>query len=199
MKKYVLALIVILSITVSCKPGTTDFPAFIKRFVRLCCSNNNLDSLLEVRSPRLAQFVNPNIGVGLSNNPGVACVGGMYTFEQNESAVDSSVLGYITMNLPDVSRCKIFSNKLPRDGFCEESSDPDGIYYKKVNKIGPFVDINDKENFTLRNMQLPAKYKNAQIIYVQILMDKWIVKKMYFIKADGKWWFVFLDKCDCSA
>jgi hypothetical protein len=199
MKKYVLVLIAILSVGVSCKPGAKDFSEFLRKFVGVCCSNNNLDSLLEVRSPLLAEFVNNEIGIGSSNNPGTACIGGMYKFETNEGAVDSSLLGYFTMNLPNLSKCKIFANKLPRDGFCEESADPDGIYYKSVKKIGPFVDINDKEDFALRNIQLSAKYKNAQIMYVQILLDKWIVKKMYFIKADGKWWLVFLDKCDCSA
>lgn len=179
--------------------GTNEFQTFLKQFIKTCCSNNNIDSLLEVRSPLLAEFVNNEIGVGSSNNPGVACIGAMYTFTPGKTNIDSSLLGYFTMSLPDLSKCRVFANKLPRKGFCEESPDKDGIYYKQVNKIGPFVDINDRENFTSRNMPLLAKYKNAQIMYVQILVDKWIVKKMYFVKADGKWWFVFLDKCDCSA
>jgi hypothetical protein len=199
MKKYVLVLIAILSVGVSCKPGAKDFSEFLRKFVGVCCSNKNLDSLLEVRSPLLAEFVNNEIGVGSSNNPGAVCIGGMYKFVPDKTNVDSSLLGYFTMNLPDLSKCKIFANKLPRGGFCEESPDKDGIYYKKVSKIGSFVDINDRENLTPRNMPLPAKYKKAQIMYVQILRDKWIVKKVYFVKADGKWWFVFLDKCDCSA
>ncbi len=199
MKNYVLAFIVLLSVSAQCKTGPKDFPAFLRKFVGDCCSNNNLDSLLDVRSSLLSQFIHPDIGVGASNNPGVACIGGMYSYSGEKSTLDSSLLVYFTLDLPDLSKCRIIANKLPREGFCEESPDKDGIYYKKVGKIGPFVDINDGENFTSRNMQLPAKYKNSQIMYVQILLDRWIVKKIYFVKADGKWWFVFLDKCDCSA
>ncbi len=199
MKKTVAGLILILALIVPGKSKHDDFSKFLKGFLTTCCSNNNIDSLLDVHSSLLSRFIHPEIGVGASNNPGVACIGGMYPYSGEKSTLDSSLLVYFTLNLPNISKLKIIANRLPRAGFCEESPDKDGIYYKKVSKIGPFVDINDRENFSLRDMQLPSKYKKAQIMYVQILLDKWIVKKMYFVKADGKWWFVFLDKCDCSA
>ena len=48
-------------------------------------------------------------------------------------------------------------------------------------------------------MELFEEYTNAPVMLVQIQHNKTIIKTMYFVFTNGRWWLVIIDDCDCSA
>ena len=99
---------------------------------------------------------------------------------------------------------KVFKEKKPKDGFCEESPSPKGIYIMSVSEFPPYhKDIFDKKgnfvNTVFEKYQVPPKYRNSKKYLVMILYEKFIKKSMYFIQINGIWYLVSFDDCDCSA
>lgn len=164
-----------------------NFEEFLNYFLTSCYWGKNTDSLIYSSAPIIKQFIHKGIGFGRYWNPGTFLrlyKTGNYGYTSNGS-----------IN-PKMINPKYFKEKLPKDGFCEESSSPAGVYYKTVNKFPKFMDAN-KDKMTA--VKLPKKYSNLPKMLVNVLYGKMIVKKFYFAKADGIWWLLFIDDGDCSA
>jgi len=164
-----------------------NFEEFLNYFLTSCYWGKNTDSLIYSSAPIIKQFVHKYIGFGRYWNPGTFLC--LYKTDK---------YGYTTNGStnPKMKNPKYFKEKLPKDGFCEESSSPAGIYYKTVTKFPKFWDPNKEK---MAAAKLPKKYMNSPKMLVNILYEKMIVKKFYFTKADGIWWLLFIDDGDCSA
>ena len=100
--------------------------------------------------------------------------------------------------MPYVDKPIFFAEESPQEGFCDESISLDGVYYKKIDSLPGYVDLNIA-NYEIKKIAIPTEYKNNLKVKVNILIDKWIIKTMYFMIADDKWNLVLVDDCDCSA
>ncbi|WP_298543980.1 SH3 domain-containing protein [uncultured Aquimarina sp.] len=164
------------------KAAINNFEPFLKYFLTTSFFGKRINSLIKVKSHHINPFVKKEIGVYRFFNPGSACV--LASFES-----------YIPVH-PKIDFLSIYKNESPKNGFCDESKDPDGVYYSEIDKLPTYADI---EKGGSERINIPAKYRNGSKIKVDILKDEWIVKTMYFIIADHKWWLVLIDDCDCSA
>ena len=143
-----------------------------------------IDSLISISSPRILDFVEPSIGFGRFWNIGAAC--NLYN-KGNYEYYDFPVQ-------PDVADLPLFKNQDPQGGFCDEASTPDGIYYKQVYDLPE-----DWDDETGESIPSPRKLKYMNKIMVQVQYNYWVVKTMYFIESNDKWYLLYFDDCDCSA
>jgi hypothetical protein len=164
-----------------------NFEEFLHYFLTSCFWGKNTDSLTYSSAPIIKQFIHKDIGFGRYWNPGTF----LYLYRNDNYGYTSN--GSVN---PKMKNTKYFKEKLPKDGFCEESSSPDGIYYKTVTKFPKYWDPNKEK---IAAVKLPKKYINSPKMLVNVLYKKMIVKKFYFAKADGMWWLLFIDDGDCSA
>jgi len=178
---------------------STNFEDYLKRFINVCCNNQNLDSLLFVDSPILTEFIHPTIGVGTCFNPGAFCMGGGGPFKPNYNFDPENYLRMGKVQLPYLSHLRYFAHKLPANDYCSEEPSMDGIYYKTVGKLPNYGQFNEDGNPITPKSFIPSKYKKSELMLVIIIESGSYAEQIYFIYADGKWWFVFLDNCDCSA
>ncbi|GAB1348990.1 hypothetical protein MASR1M107_12030 [Ignavibacteriales bacterium] len=166
-----------------------DFPKFLKYFLEQTYFEKNFNMLLYNSDKSVTNFFHPVIGFARATNPGAFCV-----------LVRDSTYGLTQPAGADwpknyISALKLF-NKMPKNGFCDESKDKNGAYYITVKKFPEYYD-HQKEKAV--PYTLPAKYKSAQIMKVVLLVDKWIQKQFYFVKIDKKWYLILSEDCDCSA
>ena len=102
--------------------------------------------------------------------------------------------GYFGKKEPNISNLVYFQNKEPKEGFCDEARSPNGIYYKEINELPGHYEIE-------KNVGIPApkKYKNLRKMKVEIQFKKWVIKTLFFIEFNKKWYLLYIDDCDCSA
>ncbi len=173
------------------KASIDNFEPFLEYFLQSCFFGKNIDSLIYYKSSISRKFMHEEIGICRLYNPGVACVPLSYNFYNN--------LGgrYYGTIYPEVHKPKFYGEQSPEEGFCDESPNPDGIYYKTINALPNYPDIT--EDYKVMEISIPKKYKTGLKIKVNILHEHWIIKTMFFMVADDKWWLVVIDDCDCSA
>ncbi|WP_299898895.1 SH3 domain-containing protein [uncultured Aquimarina sp.] len=164
------------------KASLHNFQPFLKYFLEISFFNKDINILIRDKSPKVTQFVKKEIGVHRLFNPGSTCV--LDSFES-----------YIPVFLP-IDPLTLFKNQSPKDGFCDDSKDADGVYYSKIDEFPYFYDM---EKDTTGQIDIPEKYHESEKIKVDILKYKNIIKTMYFMTADDKWSLVLIDDCDCSA
>lgn len=167
----------------------SDFPKFLKYFLEQTWYNNNFNMLLYNNDKAVTNFFHPVVGFARATNPGAFCV---LERENNYGIMMPQETGWEKNNITGLK----FYNKMPKNGQCDESKDKNGVYYIKNSKFPQYWD-HEKEKGVAYS--LPAKYKNAQVMKVVILVDKWIQKRFYFAKIDKKWYLILSDDCDCSA
>ncbi len=161
-----------------------SFKDFIDAFVRTYFTvDHNLDKMIALRSVETNAFIHPEIGFTHFYNPGVMCV-------------PYGISDYYGDPLNLEGNFNIYPEQSPEEGFCTESRSPDGIYFQYIENLPTYMDGGSAEWI---EWPYPEKYKNSKKVRVNILKDAWIVKTMYFLEADGRWWLVIIDQCDCSA
>jgi hypothetical protein len=164
--------------------NSKNFENFLYSFLSTVYSNEKIDSLISISSPRILDFVEPSIGFGRFWNMGAAC--NLY----NEGNYEY----YYFPVQPDVANLPLFKNQVPQGGFCDEASTPDGIYYTEVYDLPEDWDIETGES-----IPPPRKLKYLNKIMVQVQYNYFVVKTMYFIESNDKWYLLYFDDCDCSA
>jgi len=164
--------------------NSKNFEYFLYSFLSTVYSNEKIDSLISISSPRILDFVEPSIGFGRFWNMGAAC--NLY----NEGNYEY----YYFPVQPDVANLPLFKNQVPQGGFCDEASTPDGIYYTEVYDLPEDWDIETGES-----IPPPRKLKYLNKIMVQVQYNYFVVKTMYFIESNDKWYLLYFDDCDCSA
>ncbi len=173
--------------------NSNDFSIFLKYFISKVYSEKNFDSLVYHESVTLRTFINSKLGIFRFFAPGVyKTLYGKNDFQNYGYNFGEGYNGEIE---PNISNFLIYSNKLPKGGFCDEATSPDGIYYNQVFETPTYSDatMNGKSYSTT------AEYKNFNKKIVIILKDKFIKRKLYFIEVNKKWYLLFIDDCDCSA
>lgn len=174
------------------KINSPEFESFLPYFLSQTFSGMNFDSLVYFSSPIITQFIESNyIGFGRFWNNGATC---------NLFVDDHFGSPYFDNEIqPNTARLKYFSNKVPKDGFCEEATTPDGIYYKQVFELPQIVTADMDSDGSFKKIPTPGKYNNLKKMVVNIQYDKWIIKILYFIQYNSKWYLLYIDDCDCSA
>ena len=166
-----------------------DFSKFLKYFLEQTYYNNNFNMLLYNNEKAVTNFFHPVVGFARGTNPGAYCV---LERENNYGIIMPQEVGWEKNTISGLK----FYNKMPKNGQCDESKDKNGVYYAKNGKFPQYWDHEKEKGIAY---SLPAKYKNAQVMKVVILVDKWIQKRFYFAKIDKKWYLILSDDCDCSA
>ncbi|TPN83934.1 SH3 domain-containing protein [Aquimarina algicola] len=128
-----------------------------------------------------------DIGYFRLYNPGITC--NIEFYENSKS--------YRKEEYPEIPEVTYFENKMPINGFCEESKSPDGVYFTTVNEFPSYVILSDE--FTNKKIDLQDKYNRGTKMKAVILHNKMIIKTLYFVALDNHWWLVVVDDCDCSA
>lgn len=159
---------------------------FIKAFIKEYFMGKDIDEMIANESSETFAFIHPDIGFARFFNPGVMCV--PYDHKKYFSGKVQLTDNYV-----------MHPNESPADGFCEESSSQDGVYYTFVKSLPVYYDITGEDIEKEIEWPYPEKYKESKKVVVNILENAWITKTMYFIEADGTWWLVIIDDCDCSA
>ncbi|WP_109851245.1 SH3 domain-containing protein [Aquimarina sp. AU58] len=161
-----------------------NFEPFLEYFLQTSFFGKKIDSLIHFRAPMIIDFIHKDIGFYRLYNPGAACV-------LNQSYDNYSAI------MPKVDIPVFFAEELPKEGFCEKSPGPDGVYYKRIDSLPRYLEMD--EVFEMEKIDIPSNYKDGLKVKVNVVDKKWIIKTMYFIVADNKWWLVVIDDCDCSA
>jgi hypothetical protein len=170
-----------------------DFELFAAAFLNSNFWGQNIDSLVHAMSPGIRQYLHKDFQFGRYWNEGVYCT--LYHDEE---------LGYHFSDdfhgnpQPQNKGYSFFKDKMPDDGFCDASPSPDGIYYQMVTKFPQYQDpsIDDDPN---RDVAVPAQFKNAAKMEMKVLIDKYVIKNLYFIQIEGIWYLTYFYDCDCSA
>ena len=162
------------------------FKEYIKAFILEYFTGKDFDEMIVRYQEEPLAFIHPEIGFARFYNPGVMC--GPYDYKANFS-------GKVQVE----NNFSVYPNEIPDNGFCEESSSPDGVYYTYVNNFPFYYDITDEGFEKEIEWPYPDNYKESRIVVVKILKNAWISKTMYFIEADGFWWLAIINDCDCSA
>jgi len=165
------------------------FEVFLRKFLPKTYSEKKFDSLVYVSSPIVMRFTHKKLGFGRFWNRGVYC--NLYKKRSFEYPFNENYFGEIE---PKTTKLKFYPEQIPNDGFCEESTSPDGIYYKTVEDFPQDWDM-EKSEYIPTSAKL--KKLNKKVVYIQ--SQKWITKKLYFVKSGKKWFLIYIDDCDCSA
>ncbi len=173
------------------KASLNNFQPFLDYFLQKCIYENDLNNLIYSKSKLINNYIHPEFGVTRLYNPGTACV--LFHYKYNEAEGD-----YYESNTPKNVK-NYFAQETPKGGFCDKSQSADGIYYTTVDDLPTYANTDEEGNYFSEEIKIPEKYKEGQKVIVSILEDGWISKIMYFMIADGKWWLVIIDDCDCSA
>ena len=172
--------------------NSNDFSIFLKYFISKVYSEKNFDSLVYHESVILRTFINNKLGIFRTFNPGVYRA--IYGKDSDRNYGYYFHEGYNGEISPNISNFLVYSNKLPKGGFCDEATSPDGIYYNQVFETPSYDDPMNGKSYSTT-----AKYKNFNKKIVHILNDKFIKKTLYFVEVNKKWYLLFIDDCDCSA
>lgn len=164
---------------------STNFEVFLKKFLEDVYSGKDFNRLVYTSSPLLQEYIDEELGFGRFWNAGIYC--NLYTSD-NYGLDDSQSIN------PDISGLSFFSNKSPKEGFCEPSSSNDGVYFKEIKNLPADYNMDDDTS-----IPVPKKYKPLKKMNVQILYDNWIIQDLYFVLWNGAWYLLYIDDCDCGA
>lgn len=169
--------------------NAADFSIFINYFLNTCYYNNNLDSLVYHSSAIISPFIHKEAGFGRYFNEGAFC--NLYTTAPYNYLFNENYQGKkcTYSNLP-------LFNKKPKEGFCEESRDPNGVYFYAITE---FPDTWNHEEDKALKTKLPPQFEAVNKIKVDILFNQYIDQQFYFAQIDKIWYLIFIYDCDCSA
>ena len=170
-----------------------DFELFVSAFLNASFWGNNIDSMVQASSPITNQFMHKDFPFGRYWNEGVYCL--IYHGEDLGYHFESNFHGTVQ---PPNKNYAFFKEKTPEDGFCDVSTSPDGLYYHTITNFPKFQDP-ASEGDPNRDVVIPAQFKSAPKMALKILVDKYIIKSIYFVQIDKVWYLAFFDDCDCSA
>lgn len=161
------------------------FPEFLSHFLQTAVSGTNFDSLVHHRVAPLMEVVHPAHGLTRFASIGIYCKPLPYAaFE-----------GRLGTTLPDLGDLPIFySHELPQDGYCDEASSPDGIYFAPATDLPQDVDVE-----TGLSVPLPDRLTQLPRMEVVVLYEKWYLKDLFFVQEKGRWYLVVVDDCECGA
>ncbi|MFT5512348.1 MAG: hypothetical protein ACI8SE_000746 [Bacteroidia bacterium] len=168
---------------------SNEFEPFLSDFLSTVYSEKNIDSLIYMSSPLIMDFVNEKVGFGRFWNMGVSC-----------NLYGSDCFGYhfyddyFGETQPNTSNLSFFENQKPEEGFCDEATSPNGIYYRQVTDLPEDYDIYIEEY-----VPSPLMLKQLRKMVVQVQSDLWIAKTLYFVELDNKWFLLYVNDCDCGA
>ena len=170
--------------------NSINFEHFLSYFISYVYSNTNIDSLVYVSSPVISDLTNSNLDFGRFYNLGAYC-----NLYRNSSNFGYHEFGseYFGDKEPNIVNLPFFKDKYPDDGYCEEASSPNGVYFSEVDELPEDVDME-----TEVHIPTPARLKNLKKMRVEILNDKWVTKTLYFIQSNNKWFLLYINDCDCS-
>jgi hypothetical protein len=171
--------------------NSSNFEHFLSYFISNVYSNTNIDSLVYVSSPVISDLTNSNTDFGRFYNLGAYC--NLYNKSSN-FGYHGFGSEYFGDKEPDIANLPFFKDKYPDDGYCEEASTPNGVYFSKVDDLPEDVDMETGDY-----IPAPSKLKNLKKMKVEILNDKWVTTTLYFIQSNNKWFLLYIDDCDCSA
>ena len=165
--------------------NSRNFETFLSYFLLTAYSEQSIDSLILNSSPLITKFTDSNIKFGRFYNPGSTC--------------DLFTSGDYGISFPNMAPNKltnfsIYKNAVPDDGFCDEASSPNGIYYKQVYELPREYDMNGG-----RYIPSPYYLRNLKKMVVNIQFDYFIVNRFYFVEYKNKWILLYTYDCDCSA
>ena len=124
---------------------STNFEVFLKKFLEDVYSGKDFNRLVSTSSPILKVYIDKELGFGRFWNAGIYC--NLYT--SDDFGLDDS-----PSKNPDISGLSFFSNKSPKEGFCEPSASKDGIYYREVTNLPADYNMD-----TDTSVPVPKKYK----------------------------------------
>ncbi len=200
MKKILLILIILLFNTIVFAQNNKDpryspnFETFLNYFLNTCFWGMNTDSLTNKSSRIITQFHCKEVPFSRYWNPGAYCS----LFSSNNNYGYNFFDNYYGNCNPQKNNLKFIKEKQPVDGFCEESTSVDGIYYQSISSLPTYADLSKIDNYDTE-INIPIKYKYSKKMVVSILYDKYIIKTMYFMQIEGVWQLVSFMDCDCSA
>ena len=170
--------------------NSNNFEHFLSYFISSVYSNTNIDSLIYTSSPLITNLTNANLDFGRFYNIGAYC--NLY-----RKSVDFGYhqFGdeYFGDKEPDIVNLPFFKDKYPDDGYCEEASSPNGVYFSEVDELPEDVDME-----TEVHIPTPSRLKNLKKMRVEVLNDKWVTKTLYFIQSNNKWFLLYINDCDCG-
>jgi len=170
------------------KTITDNFEPFLQQFLRTTFFGKNTDSLMHYKSPLITNYIHSKIGFTRFHNPGITCVPQEYNVQNYHNKA------YPKIELPFYK----FQNII--NGFCEESSSNDGIYYNTITSLPEYpIYSESNQEYKMTAIKMSNNSKKNTITEVKILYEKWIIKTFYFIGINKKWYLVLIDDCDCSA
>ena len=169
--------------------NSSNFEHFLYYFLSTVYSKKNIDSLIYVSSPIILDLIDPNIGFGRFWNVGASC-----NLYDSDGFGYHFYEGYFGETAPEIVNLSFFKNQKPEDGFCDEASSPNGVYYSQMNDLPEDWDMEKGES-----IPPPLKLKYLKKFMVQVQYDNWIVKTFYFVESNNKWFLLYINDCDCSA
>lgn len=167
--------------------NSSNFEHFLYYFLSTVYSKKNIDSLIYVSSPIILDLIDSNIGFGRFWNVGAFC-----NLYDSEGFGYHFYEGYFGETAPEIVNLSFFKNQKPIDGFCNEASSPNGVYYSQVYDLLEDWDMEKGESIP---PPLKLKYLNKYVVQVQY--DNWIVKTFYFVESNNKWFLLYVNDCDC--
>jgi len=171
--------------------NSSNFETFLNKFLLTTYSEKKFDSLVYASSPLIMDFTSKNLGFGRFWNMGAYC--NLYKSKSNHFGYNFNEK-YFGEIQPQTTKLKFFAEQKPIEGFCEEATSPDGIYYQQVNDLPRDWDM-------AKDVSVPTSAKlkklNKKVVYIQF--EKWIKKTFYFVQSGKKWFLIYVDDCDCSA
>ncbi len=164
----------------------TRLESFLDDFLTASFFGKKFDSLVYYNSEIIKNVTRKNVKLRRVYNPGAACI------------FSNSYKGDIKHGItyPKIQKENQYFNQDISGGFCEESTNKNGVYYKVIEKLPKFFNMEADEYVSIN---IPEEYRDELKVKVDVLVDKWIIKTMYFIIADNEWQLVLIDDCDCSA
>jgi hypothetical protein len=172
---------------------SADFEVFAASFLKAVFWGKNIDSLVHASSPLVGSYLHKDFPFGRYWNEGVFC--NIYHGEELGYHFEGNYHGTVqalNKNYP------FFKEKMPDDGFCEEATTADGLYYQLVKKFPAYQDPSADEDPS-REVQVAARFKDAPIMNLKVQVDRYIVKDIYFIQIENIWYLAYFYDCDCSA
>ena len=166
------------------------FIAFLFDFLDVCFYEKNLNRLIRDKDPRLASYIDSQMGLQRYYAPGAVAylAGGDRNFGFNE---------YDDFTFEPSSAGEISVTELP-DGksACELDFENEGeVYYESVEKV-PDVVVNTE---TLETKAVVLPYPDAEIRVVYVPNKYHSPVGLYFILTPDGWKFVFIDDTLCEA
>ena len=164
--------------------NSEDFTTFINHFIETVYSNINFDSLVYNSSSQIKEYLNGNHG-GRFWNIGAACE--LHNIFNHHQYMPESGKN------PDLNHLKIISNKSLVFDFCEDTKNPDAIYFREIESLPGHEDVSEN-----KYIEAPKIYNDLQKILVEIVVDGTLIERLYFVDFSNKWFLLYIDDCGCD-